>query len=367
MWFYQDEDVGHPLALCGFVLMVPACMVFIVGRDNIFNFVARNFDRDPAQRERDGAFIASLLDSVPASIGDTWWVHHGQNDHRFPLHDPNRNWDKGMIVEVTSFDFVVKILPGIRGPSVHAPSTWQSVRSSILSDTGMGSRIIRVPTMSSQMSVEDVLTVAKRGLRCIEWEALKHNKDALMSNVGEDPALDASEFYGFSRPVRPGEAIDFFLSNSWHDDKDAKWKKLVEIATDFHLSHGRYPTFWLDKVCIDQSRINDCLKVLPVNVMACHRLLALCGHTYMDRLWCVWELFTLFSFSREDLAMKRIKLVALEGTSGQDVLTRLSQFDADSARCYDPNEQAKLMQVIDAVGKNQFNRRVRRLAMLVRV
>merc|ERR1719160_1683603 len=95
-------------------------------------------------------------------------------------------------------------------------------------------------------------------------------------------AADVKEFFKFSRPVQASEQIDFFMSNSWHDDKDAKWEKLVQVADDFYRDHGRYPTFWFDKVCIDQSRISDCLKVLPVNVMACERLLALCGHTYID-------------------------------------------------------------------------------------
>merc|ERR1712034_49566 len=107
--------------------------------------------------------------------------------------------------------------------------------------------------------------------------------------------------------------------------------------------------------------------VLPVNVMACKKVLALCGHTYTDRLWCVWELFTLFSFVREELAMERVKFVPLAGTSSQDVLARLAQFDADNAMCYDPNEQAKLMQIIQVVGKAQFNCRVQRLATLVRM
>ena len=161
------------------------------------------------------------------------------------------------------------------------------------------------------------------------------------------------------------KAIDFFMSNSWHDDKDAKWEKLVQIASDFYKDHGRYPTFWLDKVCVDQTRISDCLKVLPVNVMACKRLLALCGHTYINRLWCVWELFTLFSFAQEEMAMQRVKVVPLEGTNSQDVLARLSRFNVSNAKCYDPNEQRKLMRIIEGVGKTQFNRRVQRLAALV--
>ena len=198
--------------------------------------------------------------------------------------------------------------------------------------------------------------MAKRDLRCIEWETLSQNREVLMSGVISGPdAVDTSEFFSFSRPVLTSETIDFFMSNSWHDDKDAKWEKLVQIASQFHKDHGRYPTFWLDKVCIDQTRISDCLKVLPVNVMACQKLLALCGHTYTDRLWCMWELFILFSFAQEEMAMHRVKLVPLEGTNSQEVLTRLSRFNADNALCYDPNEQRKLMQIIDGVGKVQFS------------
>ena len=47
----------------------------------------------------------------------------------------------------------------------------------------------------------------------------------------------------------------------------------------------RHPTFWLDKVCIDQDNIIDGLKVLPINVTASHRMLVLCGKSYASRLW----------------------------------------------------------------------------------
>merc|ERR1719247_4018950 len=77
--------------------------------------------------------------------------------------------------------------------------------------------------------------------------------------LGSD-AVDMSNFFGLSRPVQTDETIDFFMSSSWHDDKDAKWEKLVQVAADFYKDYGRYPTFWLDKVCIDQTRISDCLQ-----------------------------------------------------------------------------------------------------------
>merc|ERR1719331_2748956 len=114
-------------------------------------------------------------------------------------------------------------------------------------------RIVQIPVVASSLSVEEVLEKAKRDLRCIEWDTLKNHKDKLIfGNVSDKSKTDASEFFSMSRPVQNGEAIDYFMSNSWHDDKDAKWEKLEQIAHSFRRTHGRYPTFWLDKVCIDQ-------------------------------------------------------------------------------------------------------------------
>merc|ERR1712039_223171 len=118
--------------------------------------------------------------------------------------------------------------------------------------------------------------------------------------------------YGMSRFLEPGEQIDFFLSHSWHDDADLKWVALEEYVHRFHHKRGRPPTFWLDKVCIDQTNIGDALRVLPVYVMACKRMLVLCGDTYLRRLWCAWELCTLFSFSSDDDVMERIEFVPLD-------------------------------------------------------
>ena len=45
--------------------------------------------------------------------------------------------------------------------------------------------------------------------------------------------------------------------------------------------------------------------------MACRKMLVLCGPTYPSRLWCAWELFTLFSFSDTDEALAKIKMVVV--------------------------------------------------------
>ena len=106
------------------------------------------------------------------------------------------------------------------------------------------------------------------------------------------------------------------------------------------------------QACIDQNAIQDGLKVLPVNVMACRKMLVLCGPTYPTRLWCAWELFTLFSFQDSKQATNSIALVVLDyaGSRGgmkgmveeRQARNGLTQFDLNEAHTYDPNEEAKL-------------------------
>merc|ERR1712224_702310 len=168
--------------------------------------------------------------------------------------------------------------------------------------------------------------------------------------------------YQLSRPVNPNETIDFFMSHSWHDDACTKWKLLKAFAASFRRKHGRFPTFWLDKVCINQESISDGLKVLPVNVMACRRVLVLCGNTYPDRLWCIWELFTLLCFSDDNETSSRVKFISY-GPDCSATLDRLMSFSIRNAHCYDPNEESKLKAVIRAGGQALFESKIQTLAL----
>jgi hypothetical protein len=95
---------------------------------------------------------------------------------------------------------------------------------------------------------------------------------------------------------------DYFLSHSWYDNPEAKMEALRAEVKRFRRKHpGRTPTFWLDKVCIDQSNISDGLKVLPINIMASRQLLVLFGDTYVERLWCVWEMMTICFLSDNEV------------------------------------------------------------------
>jgi len=220
----------------------------------------------------------------------------------------------------------------------------------------------QVPMPGGNASADALLNDALYNMRCIEWENISQT---LMAGriCGPDAAV-CMEWYSQSRPLKPGETIDFFLSHSWHDDAVAKFRKLQLVADTFHNKYGRFPTFWLDKVCIDQSRINDCLKVLPVNVMACSKVLIFLGDTYPERLWCAWELFILFAFARPEQAAERALVVPLSPDS--DAHDRLESFDSLKAHCFDPNEELRLRRVITAVSADNFNNRIRTWAAKVR-
>ena len=126
---------------------------------------------------------------------------------------------------------------------------------------------------------------------------------------------------------------------------------------------------WLDnsvsllQVCIDQNDIGNGLKVLPVNVMACNKVLVLCGDTYTSRLWCMWELCTLFSFSSMQQALQSVVVETLQDgeATREGFIEELQAYRFTDAECYDPNEEAKILQVIQTVGAHRFNTRIRNM------
>ena len=79
--------------------------------------------------------------------------------------------------------------------------------------------------------------------------------------------------------------IDYFISHSWSDNIDVKINKLTEFSKTFYTKHLRYPTFWIDTVCIDQTDVLKGVSVLPINVGACDKMLIVMSKTYLTRLW----------------------------------------------------------------------------------
>jgi len=180
--------------------------------------------------------------------------------------------------------------------------------------------------------------------------------------------------FGVKKPgSQQGEKIDFFMSHSWKDDPEAKFRALEGVVDRFKRKHGRFPTLWIDKCCIDQENITDGLKVLPINVMECRQMLVLCGPTYAERLWCVWELFTLFAFASKGEAQRSVEFVpfgaikesvdANTDASPMGALISLKSFSLANAHCFDPNEEGRLREIISARGASTFESRIRELAV----
>lgn len=154
--------------------------------------------------------------------------------------------------------------------------------------------------------------------------------------------------------------------------------RLCSIYICFDDNHGRCLFERLDSICFDQKDITSSLKVLPVNIQTCEKVLVLCGPTYANRLWylilkflmhhcttswlrfgrCVWELYTCFAFAPAAQALARLHMEHLgsetsDWTKDQlrsldlgNVPQLLRQFKIENAKCYDPNEQVPLLFIV---------------------
>jgi len=314
----------------GFCLLLP-----LIGRDTLARCFERHFESQKDRRERDGAFIAEMLGDVQIELGQPWWIHleAGEKNSLHPETHHQHHFVLGKVVEVTETSFSVRI-PKDPKPRV-------------------------LPLAGRNLCQDELVRLGRQQLRCIEWQNVTRRLFTGKNKNGrQDSVQDA---YSLSRPVRNGERIDYFLSHSWHDDGDDKYDQLENLVASFRQKHGRFPTFWLDVVCISQDNIGDGLAVLPVNVMACHRILALAGSSYPKRLWCAVELATLFSFMPAQQAIRRIVLEPV-GSRREQVLTDLTRFKVSDAHCYDPNEEEKILRVIDAVSAHHFENNIRMLA-----
>eukprot|EP00960_Hanusia_phi_P041700 755126-Hanusia_phi.AAC.2 len=333
-------------------LLTPPAIVAIVSRKRLFNFMTRRFENDVSTLEQDGSFIAGLLDKVEIKVGQAWWIHRATENAGYPQDDHNRFWIKGTVVEVDKNRFAVALqgerhvkkrnaVGDQRAELDSRQDPWKWVEMGLVLDPG------------------ELLSEAKNKLRLVEYKTIMEAKLFFNGSVRDQNQESVNHY---ARPRYPGEEIDFFISHSWHDDAEQKTEKLRQFAESFYEKHNRFPTFWLDKCCIDQNNIGSGLKVLPINIMACKQMLVLCGETYSRRLWCIWELCTLFLFTHEEGVLSRICVLPVQKNQDTLVMERLQEFHISIARCYDPNEEAKLLKVIDAVGLDKFHEQVHKLA-----
>jgi hypothetical protein len=320
-----------------------------------FRVVVLMFER--RQRIQDGAVVASLLElrSQPA-VGDEWFLLDGECRHWYP----------GRVVEVREgVEFLVAAADDVGSAAAGDAALPPGAPLPALE------RRQWLP-MLPQRTRQELMEHAVRSTRCMPFQSI--TLELLRSSKG-----DAGTF-ALSEPLKPGGRIDWFVSHSWHDDCAAKFEELARLAAEFQRRHKRYPTVWLDKTCIDQSAIADSLKCLPIFLQACDEVVALVGGTYFGRLWCVWEIYARIAFTGASSQHEGggggggkgrpsgVRFFPLRSIGDQQDLVRLiGAFELGAARCFDPNEQSKLLHAIAAAdgGSAAFELAVRSFGRLV--
>lgn len=237
MWMDGDLDHGLICIAEGAVQGVPVLMVLLFGRERMFHLMAIRFER--ARAVQDGAFIAELLDTAVAEVGQSWWVHRQAPDARFELFDARRNWRQGVIEKVTSDEFVVAVsdheddttavqqttAPTARvGPVANITNIATKLQrpgtnvASMMSVLGGASQIGVEPkeidrftfsNVSRGLSADELMSKAVGELRCIDWANFSRELMTSSSSNNANP----EQLYDLSRPVRSGERVDFFMSH----------------------------------------------------------------------------------------------------------------------------------------------------------
>ena len=377
--FYTQATFFVGLSL---VLTTVFIVVFTPGR--LFKFMSKLYERLDSVRKQDGAFLAMLLmNEQGVDVGQYWYIFRGKGKENiyYPSVSPLHNFRRGIVIAINTTGSGSTGEKGVAGAaggtteiSVRMEEDSQYMNPERTDEEVQLSSIVLVPlpdrrddlkkgSFSQKEQIGSLVSLANKNLRCMGWDVIKKHEHLFDSSVRDAGAI---KVYDLSRKVRYGEKIDFFISHSWHDNGKAKLTQLEALSEKFKAKHRRYPTFWFDKCCIDQDNITDGLKVLPINVYACNQMVVLFGETYINRLWCVWELYTLMLFSPEEKLKDMIEILdILEGGKEHNLNSALEAFKFQDSTCFDPNEYRRLKSIIQSAGVDKFENQVRQLGRII--
>ena len=394
---YRDD---LPRQLAQLLLFTAPPLLAYRYRGVVFGACAKLFERE--HRLRDGTFIASLLAGARVRVGDTYYVPSavfsavaGSQAVRTGAGDTYYDegmgtgegegvatrWYGGVVDSVEVDRFVVSFPAGSAMPPAASRA-----------------RRVVVPAAAASMPAAELFRCACASLYQVRASEV---------GKGEMLAVDASARLGLppilsktSLPTplsasllrqacRPGQT-DIFVLHSWHDERRGRLEALARCAARFEAQHGREPTLWLDSVCVDPAFQEEALLCLPIYMQSCASVLVLCGPSFFERLWCVWELYTAFAFGDGSLslafALLRAPGAAEEqqqqqqqqqqssppavGRSASAEVARaslrasLKAFSLARAHCSNPNEEKRLRTAINAApgGTSAFEATIRGLA-----
>ena len=101
---------------------------------------------------------------------------------------------------------------------------------------------------------------------------------------------------------------------------------------------------------------------LPVFLAGCKNILVLCGDTYLNRLWCVMELFVFLEMGASPERIE-LKMLAHTNSAAMRLRERFSTFDVKDATCFLQSDTDRLYGMLEAgfAGIDGFNTMVRQV------
>lgn len=203
-----------------------------------------------------------------------------------------------------------------------------------------------VAELLGELAPDRLVSLARERFLCVPADSVVE-KD-MAENV-PNPALSE-----LTQKAILGE-VDAFISHSWHDDADAKWRALQGWREDFKDMHGREPTFWIDKYCVDQTSIVESLACLPTFLAGCSYFVILCGDTYLDRLWCLVEIVVFLEMGG-DLTRLDVRLFRdiESGKVRSNLRSAISDFNPRAARCATKYDTERLQNVLRIIGYDRI-------------
>lgn len=195
-------------------------------------------------------------------------------------------------------------------------------------------------SVMGRCAADDLINQAKASFRAVQLCDLRFD-------VFSDQAPNEAHSK-LSQPCVWGEC-DAFLTHSWSEDPLAKWAELQNWRSEFVAKHGREPSVWFDKCCIDQQNIDSELRCLPIFVAGCSRMVVLCGPTYLSRMWCVLELFISKCTGG---TITEVLPVLRKGRETEDLAAvrgAFAAFDVRECNCADAGIKQRLLGLIETV------------------
>lgn len=267
--------------------------------------------------------VAIRNDNVPCALPDPWWlrlISHGG-------------------LSITSLGMSVLMQPWWN-EAIHAfVARWSE--GALIAGSISDALITGNDERRSWQTIETRMRDAHRTFRGVNMAllTLKHLSQPGFSH----------DAYEISVPVKIG-MVDAFISHSWHDDADEKWRLLQEWRSAFKQRYCREPMIWIDRCCIDQTaaHFKDMLNYLPIYLAGCKTLLALIGPTYPRRLWCVIELYVFHELRSPDSRIDVLSFSrALSHRAAPEPPQACRAFDVRNATCTYGHDTSRLMRVIN--------------------